>query len=218
MIGVIINKELDETLRVLCLGAHSDDIEIGCGGTILRLTEEYPNLEITWIVFGACDTRADEARSSAEAFLRQAEKKQIIVKGFRDGFFPYIGGEIKDYFEELKREFSPDLIFAHYRDDLHQDHRLINELTWNTFRDHLILEFEIPKYDGDLGSPNLFVHLTEVTCKAKINHILTHFKSQQSRRWFEEDTFWAIMRLRGMESNAPEKFAEAFYNRKLILQ
>ena len=218
MLGVALNKPADTPIRVLCLGAHSDDIEIGCGGTILKLIADYPHLDVTWIVFGAGGVRVTEARSSAGDFLKQVKEKQITVKGFRDGFFPYIGGEIKDYFEQLKGELSPDLIFTHYRDDLHQDHRLINELTWNTFRDHLILEYEIPKYDGDLGSPNVFVHLDENTCKTKIGYLLAHFKSQHSRRWFTEDTFLAIMRLRGMESNAPGKYAEAFYTRKLNLQ
>jgi LmbE family N-acetylglucosaminyl deacetylase len=217
MLGVVLNKGQNETIRVLCLGAHSDDIEIGCGGTILRLLAEYSNLDITWIVFGAREIRASEAYSSAEKFLQNVKQKKIIVKDFQDGFFPYIGGEIKYYFENLKYELSPDLIFTHYRGDLHQDHRLINELTWNTFRDHLILEYEIPKYDGGLGSPNLFIHLDESTYRTKIINILNHFKSQRSRRWFTEETFLAIMRLRGIESNAVDKYAEAFYAPKLVL-
>lgn len=217
MLTVVMNKERDVALHVLCLGAHSDDIEIGCGGTILRLMAEYPNLEITWIVFGARDARAKEAQTSTEAFLREVEEKRIVVKGFRDGFFPYIGAEIKDYFEELKRELSPDLIFTHCRQDLHQDHRLINELTWNTFRDHLILEYEIPKYDGDLGSPNLYVHLDESTCQRKIARIVSHFQSQRDKHWFKEDTFLAILKLRGIECTSPSGFAEGFYCRKIII-
>jgi LmbE family N-acetylglucosaminyl deacetylase len=216
MLGLTFEKRRDSILRVLCLGAHSDDIEIGCGGTILRLQAEYADLEITWIVFGARGARADEARTSAEVLLRQVKEKRIIVSDFRDGFFPYVGGEVKSYFEQLKQDVSPDLIFTHYRDDLHQDHRLICELTWNTFRHHLIVEYEVPKYDGDLGTPNVFVHLDEATCTRKVKHILEHFKTQQNRHWFTEDTFRSIMRLRGVESRAPESFAEAFYGRKLV--
>lgn len=218
MLEIVLNKGREEALKVLFLGAHSDDIEIGCGGTIIRLTEKYTNLDITWIVFGACSTRANEAQSSAEAFLGKVKNKLIVVKGFRDGFFPYIGADIKDYFEQLKGELSPDLIFTHYRHDLHQDHRLINELTCNTFRDHLILEYEIPKYDGDFGSPNVFVHLDETVSKTKIDTILDHFETQRDRRWFTAETFLATLRLRGIESNSPGKYAEAFYVRKLVLK
>jgi len=146
-------------LRVLCLGAHSDDIEIGCGGTILRLLSAYDDLEFHWVVFGSSGQRDDEAVASANKFLEGASKKKIIVNNFRNSFFPYIGEDIKNYFEEIKKEVSPDIIFTHYRHDLHQDHRLISDLTWNTYRGPLILEYEIIKYDGDLGKPNFFVHL-----------------------------------------------------------
>jgi LmbE family N-acetylglucosaminyl deacetylase len=217
MLGVTLKNQQDVALRILCLGAHSDDIEIGCGGTILRWIGEYPNLSITWIVFSGSEPRALEARASAEAFLHQANEKQIVVKNFREGYFPYIGAEVKDYFEQLKQEVTPDLIFTHYRHDLHQDHRLISELTWNTFRDHLILEYEIPKYDGDMGMPNCFVHLDETICRKKAQHILTHFRSQRERHWFTEDTFLSVIRLRGIESAAPGKYAEAFHARKLVL-
>ena len=217
MLGVTLRNRPDVALRILCLGAHSDDIEIGCGGTILRWIGEYPNLALTWIVFSGSEPRALEARASAEAFLRQVNEKQIVVKNFREGYFPYIGADVKDYFEQLKREVAPDLIFTHYRHDLHQDHRLISELTWNTFRDHLTLEYEVPKYDGDLGTPNCFVHLDETICRKKAQHILTHFRSQRERHWFTEDTFLSLLRLRGIESAAPGKYAEAFYARKLVL-
>jgi LmbE family N-acetylglucosaminyl deacetylase len=203
--------------RVLFLGAHSDDIEIGCGGTALRMLSEWKNLEIYWIVFGAQATRADEAVKSAQLLLGERTKKRIVTKGFRDGFFPYIGGEIKDAFEELKRTFDPDIIFTHYRHDLHQDHRLICELTWNTFRNHLILEYEVIKYDGDLGAPNLYVQLDQATCRKKVAHIRKYFKSQGQRAWFTDDTFYSLLRLRGVESQAPSRFAEAFYCRKCVL-
>ena len=204
-------------LNVLCLGAHSDDIEIGCGGTVLKLIQEYKRTSFRWIVFSSNEIRKGEAEKSAGAFLAGTERNVVVVNKFRDGFFPYSGADIKDYFEGLKRELDPDLILTHHRMDLHQDHRLISELTWNTFRDHLILEYEIPKYDGDLGVPNVFAHLDEALCRKKVAYILEHFKSQAANQWFAEETFQAIMRLRGIESNSPSQYAEAFYGRKLAL-
>jgi LmbE family N-acetylglucosaminyl deacetylase len=202
--------------KILCLGAHSDDLEVGCGGTILKLFGENKNIHMHWTVFSAENTRAEEAKESAKKFLAGAKKVDIELEKFRDGFFPYHGGEIKAFFEKLKGRFSPDLIFTHYRHDLHQDHRLINELTWNTFRDHLILEYEIPKYDGDIGNPNVFAHLDEETCRRKIAYIVESFRSQSTRTWFTEDLFLSILRLRGLESNSPHKYAEGFYCRKII--
>ncbi|MGO9688310.1 MAG: PIG-L deacetylase family protein [Syntrophobacteraceae bacterium] len=208
---------VDGNLNILCLGAHSDDIEIGCGGTVLRLLEEYPDVSVHWVVFGAEGARAAEAQESAGSFLEKAKHKAVVIRNFRDGFFPYIGAEIKEYFEELKNEIHPDIIFTHYRRDLHQDHRLICELTWNTFRNHLILEYEIMKYDGDLGNPNFYVHLSEDICRNKIQAVFHHFKSQMERSWFSEDSFFSLLRLRGLESNAPARYAEAFYCRKGVL-
>lgn len=202
--------------KVLCFGAHSDDIEIGCGGTLLKLIDSYPTLTIYWVVLGASGQREQEAFNSAYSFMENVDQKKVIVKGFRDSFFPYLGMEIKEYFEELKRDISPDLILTHYRHDRHQDHRLVSDLTWNMFRDHLILEYEIPKYDGDLGSPNVFVHLNESICHKKISHLCEHFSTQANKNWFTEDTFLSIMRLRGIESNAPSRYAEAFYCRKIV--
>ena len=200
----------------MCLGAHPDDIEIGCGGTILKLAETFPALEFYWVVFSATPQRAQEATASANMFLEDIQTKKIVIKNFRDGFFPYIGQDIKEYFEQLKQEFSPDLIFTHYRNDLHQDHRLISDLTWNTYRDHLILEYEIPKYDGDLGHPNFFVHLDEALCRKKVQHLFDGFPTQHNNHWFTKETFLSILRLRGVESNASAKYAEAFHCRKLI--
>jgi LmbE family N-acetylglucosaminyl deacetylase len=205
------------SLKVLALGAHPDDIEIGCGGTVLQLVEAYANCDVCWVVLSADGERAAEARRSGGAFLEAAHNPRVIVEDFRDGFFPYGGREIKEFFERLKGEVSPDLILTHHGLDFHQDHRLVSELTWNTFRDHLILEYEIPKYDGDFGSPNLFVHLGESTVRLKIEKILAHFASQAERRWFTEDVFRSILRLRGMESNSPTLYAEGFYCRKLVL-
>ena len=217
MRGLSFVHKKNEPLKALFLGAHSDDIELGCGGTILSLLEQGQELEVWWVVFAASPARRLEAESSAEMFLRGAVKKETIVRDFKESFFPYIGSEIKACFEELKRTISPDVVFTHFRDDLHQDHRLICELTWNTFRDHLILEYEIIKYDGGLGSPNLFIHLSEEVCAKKMKYLIENFQSQRSHQWFTEETFRAILRLRGVESNAPEKYAEAFYGRKIVL-
>jgi len=207
----------DAPKHILCLGAHSDDIEIGCGGALLRLTQAYPGMIVDWVVLSATGERAVEATASAEHFLRDAGQAQVRLQSFQDGFFPYIGGEIKGYFETLKREIKPDLIFTHCRHDLHQDHRVVTELTWNTFRDHLILEYEIPKYDGDLRSPNFFIHLDQATCQQKIDYLMQHFATQTNRYWFTPETFSAVMRLRGVESRAPEGYAEGFYCHKLAI-
>jgi LmbE family N-acetylglucosaminyl deacetylase len=204
-------------LSVLALGAHPDDIEIGCGGSILRLLKAYPDSSVRWVVLSGEADRADEARLCAKKFLEKAHASEVTLAQFRDGFFPYIGREVKQFFEELKGELSPDLIFTHYRADLHQDHRLISELTWNTFRDHLIFEYEIPKYDGDLGTPNVFVPLSEQECGTKVQLILDGFPSQLGRRWFSRDVFFFLLRQRGMESNSPSGYSEAFYCRKAVL-
>lgn len=184
---------------------------------MLALADGAAELEVTWVVLGADGTRADEARASAEAFLDRAAAATVVVEHFRDGFFPYLGGSVKERFEALKDEVSPDLIFTHSGLDLHQDHRLVAELTWNTFRDHLILEYEIPKYDADLGQPNVYVPLAETIVERKISLLLDHFASQRSRHWFTDDLFRSVMRLRGMEANSPTRFAEAFRCRKLTL-
>lgn len=202
---------------VLCLGAHCDDIEIGCGGTILRLVTEHPETEVYWVVFSSNATRAAEAHVSADKFLRGVRNKKVLIEEFKNGFFPYIGSSIKEYFEKLKDTVAPDIVFTHYRGDFHQDHRLISELTWNTFRNHLILEYEIAKYDGDLGSPNLFVPLFKTVCSQKINYITSCFKTQKEKHWFTDDTFYAMMRLRGIESNSSSGYAEAFYSRKAVV-
>ncbi|HZD11894.1 MAG TPA: PIG-L deacetylase family protein [Candidatus Binatus sp.] len=210
-------QKKDGPLKALFLGAHSDDIELGCGGTVLSFLEQGQQLDATWVVFAANPKRRTEAEESAHMFLAEAVRKEIIVKDFKESFFPYIGVEIKGFFEDLKHAVSPDVVFTHFSHDLHQDHRLISELTWNTFRDHLILEYEIVKYDGGLGSPNVFVHLTEEVCSRKVKYLLENFSSQRSHQWFTEETFRAILRLRGVEANAPSKNAEAFYSRKIVL-
>ena len=213
MRSLSLPRDKDAPLSVLCLGAHSDDIEIGCGGTILQLARRYPNCTFHWVVFSAAGVRAAEAQRGAALF---AGLESPLLKSFRDGCFPLVGAEIKEVFEELKST-APDIIFTHYRNDAHQDHRLVSELTWNTFRDHLILEYEIPKYDGDLGQPNVFVPLESGECEKKVRSIIDTFSSQQVKHWFRSETFLSLMRLRGMECNAPSGYAEAFYSRKMVL-
>jgi LmbE family N-acetylglucosaminyl deacetylase len=202
--------------NILCLGAHSDDIEIGCGGTVLKLAEQYPDIRFKWVVFSASGERASESSKSAQLFLHNVKHKDIVIKNFKDGFFPYSGNEIKEYFELLKYEFSPDIILTHYGSDLHQDHRMISDLTWNTFRNHLILEYETIKYDGDVGKPNFFVDLNYSECDKKIKYLLESFHTQKSKHWFTEDSFLSILRLRGIEANAKGKYAEAYYCRKIV--
>ena len=204
-------------LTILCLGAHSDDIEIGCGGTILTLLARHADAVCHWVVLSSDAEREGEARSSAREFLAKAGRTTVAVERFRNGYFPYVGADIKDYFESLKAKVAPDLVFTHTRDDRHQDHRVVSDLTWNTFRNHTILEYEIPKYDGDLGRPNLFVPLESPIYEQKIDHLFEAFESQRSKPWFARETFLGLMRIRGMESNSPSGYAEAFHTRKLIL-
>jgi len=206
------------TMRVLCVGAHADDIEIGCGGLLLRLIQAIPKVEIDWIVFSADARRERETRRSAGLFLKGAARAGLKVKHFRDGFFPYHGSQIKQVFERLKKAQPPDLVLTHYREDRHQDHRVLSELTWNTFRDHWILEYEIPKFDGDLGAPNCFLPLDTDTCRRKVEYLSSVFGSQRDKHWFTGETFMGLMRLRGMECRAPDGYAEAFYSRKTVLQ
>jgi LmbE family N-acetylglucosaminyl deacetylase len=203
--------------EVLVVGAHADDIEIGCGGTVLHLATAGFPLHVTWVVLAANGVREREAVASAAAFLKDVERTTVVLKAFRDGFFPWAGAEVKEVFEDLKGQVAPDLVIVPRRDDAHQDHRLVAELTWNTFRDQLVLEYEIPKYDGDLGRPNLFVPLPAELCERKVELLLEQFPSQRDRRWFTADTFWALLRLRGVECNSPSGFAEGFHSRKATL-
>ena len=217
MLNLALNRTGADPLTILCLGSHSDDVEIGCGGTLLKLIESDRRVNLRWIVFSASEQRAVEARASAMKFSTGAADIQIEVKAFRDGFFPYLGSDIKEFFEDLKRRCDPDLIFTHYRDDRHQDHRLVSDLTWNTFRDHTILEYEIPKYDGDLGRPSVFVPLDADTAEKKARLITTLFRSQSGKSWMSEETFRSLMHLRGVECAAPSGYAEAFHARKVVI-
>lgn len=204
-------------LSILCLGAHSDDIEIGCGGTLLSLLQRHAGSTVHWVVLGAAGARAGEARASAGAFLQQAGASTVTVQNFRDGYFPSCFVDLKEAFERLKTETDPDLILTHSRHDRHQDHRTVSDLTWNTFRRHLVLEYEIPKYDGDLGQPNLYVPLTRDEAETKVALLMRHFGTQRSKSWFTPDTFWALLRLRGIEAAAPSGFAEGLFARKLVM-
>ena len=217
MIPLKLAGVADRPLQILCLGCHSDDIEIGCGGAILRLAAEYPGSVFHWVVFSAIGPRGAEAMHAAAEFVDPSHLKGPLLKTFPDGFMPFVGAEVKRVFEDIKRTISPDLIFTHYRQDAHQDHRLVAELTWNTFRNHLILEYEIPKYDGDIGQPGVFVPLPRELCEKKVGVIMDAFRSQHSKPWFQRETFFSLMRLRGMECNSPSGYAEAFYGRKLLL-
>jgi LmbE family N-acetylglucosaminyl deacetylase len=206
--------------NILCLGAHADDIEIGCGGT-LRLLAGARRVRCRWVVFsgGGGGPREREARGSARRFLRDSAGYDITVHDFRDGFFPAAFADLKERFEALKADpdFAPDVIFTHFRGDRHQDHRVISDLTWNTFRNHLVLEYEVPKYDGDLGRPNVYVPLTRAAGRAKVRDLLRAFATQRSKRWFTADTFDGLLRLRGIEAGAPEGYAEAFHAHKTLL-
>jgi LmbE family N-acetylglucosaminyl deacetylase len=207
---------LDSVRRVLCLGAHSDDIEIGVGATLLHLASKVRDLEIRWIVFSAPGPRVEEAKRSAEDFLDGVGCKEVMIGSFRESYFPSEWPSIKEWFENIKAKFDPDVIFTHYRGDRHQDHRVLSDLAWNTYRNHLILEYEILKYDGDLGRPNVFMPLSVELSNRKIELLLKHFKSQLTKHWFTGDTFAAMHRIRGIECASHTGLAEAFYCRKLV--
>lgn len=217
MIRFHLDKAGEGPLTIVCLGSHSDDIEIGCGGALLALLKRYPGSGIHWVVFSAEGVRKAEAERGARLFTAGGCLRQMMCTQFPDGFMPFVGAEVKALFEQLKRDVSPDIIFTHYRKDAHQDHRLLSEITGSTFRNHLILEYEIPKYDGDMGSPNLFVPLAEEVCERKVNYLLDVFQSQGERHWFRRETFLSLMRLRGMECASPSGYAEGFYCRKAVL-
>jgi LmbE family N-acetylglucosaminyl deacetylase len=214
-VRMISLSNLNKVSRLLCIGAHPDDIELGAGGTIMRLAAQNPGLHIHWVVLtGADPERVDEAGKSAALFTTGAASLRTEIHPFRDGFLPWEGNHVKTVFEALKGDFSPDLILTHYREDRHQDHRLLSDLTWNTWRNHWILEYEIFKWDGDLGQPNFFVPLEESLCRRKVEQIYDTYPTQHSRAWFRKDNFLALMRLRGVECN--NAYAEAFYARKLV--
>jgi len=212
-----LTSNTDKPLNVLCLGAHCDDIEIGCGGTLLTLLSQNPMVNVYWQIFSSTPSRKQEAIAGAKRFTANASHLEIDIRDFKDGYLPYEGSAVKDAIEHTKSSFSPYIVFTHYRDDLHQDHRKVSELTWNTFRNHLILEYEIPKWDGDLGSPNTFVAIEQEVAEEKIAALQEIYNSQNNKSWFTDDLFHSILRIRGMESNSHSRLAEAFYTRKIAL-
>ena len=214
--GALLNAAALRAERILCLGAHCDDIEIGCGGTLLKVLEASPGAHVDWIVFSSSDVREPEARAGAAKFLEGAGSSNVVVESFRERYFPYVP-EIKEYFDDLGATLRPDIVFTHFRDDLHQDHVLLAELALNTFRDNLILEYEIPKWDGDLGRPTVFVPLEQSQVDAKVDAIWDAYESQHDKHWFTKETFLALLRVRGIECKAPSGYAEAFHCRKLVL-
>lgn len=217
LLGLNLGASRGKRLRVLCVGAHSDDIEIGCGATLLKLADRRPRPEFRWVVWSAAGQREREARQGARKFLGPAATEAVRVHAFRDGYFPAQFAEIKEAFESLAREFRPDIIFTHARDDRHQDHRVVSDLTWNTFRNQLILEYEIPKWDGDLGRPNSYIPVSRAIARRKARALLDVFGTQRNKDWFSEETFLGLMRLRGMECRAADGLAEAFTARKLLI-
>jgi LmbE family N-acetylglucosaminyl deacetylase len=208
---------LTQAPTILCIGAHCDDIEIGCGGTLAQWADLYPQARFVWAVFSGTEERVAETRAAARALLGPERGTDLHFYGCRDSYFPAQFAEVKDALAGLGRRLQPDLVLTHYEHDRHQDHRVLAELTWNVFRNHLVLEYEIPKYDGDLGAPNVFVPLSTASATRKVDALLSSFASQRGRDWFTADTFNALLRLRGIESKAPSGLAEAFYARKLVL-
>jgi len=218
MIGLGFRLPSSGPLRVLCLGAHCDDIEIGCGGTLLRLREVDPKVEIRWHVLTSDPARENETRRSASLFgVDAAVPGALRIDAFRDGFLPYEGPRVKDAVLEARKGWNPELIFTHAREDRHQDHRVVSELTWNAYRDHAILEYEIPKWDGDLGQPNVYVGLDEATVAKKLEILDTVYVSQKSKAAFSLDAYRGLMAIRGIESRSGTRHAEAFLARKLAL-
>jgi LmbE family N-acetylglucosaminyl deacetylase len=217
MLQLVPQVRGDEPLRLLCIGAHSDDLEIGCGGTVLTWLASMPAVDVTWVVLSGKGVRGTEARSSARALLRRAVARNVVIAKFRDGFLPAQYADVKCFFEDLKRAVNPHVVLTHWLHDRHQDHRLTAELSWNTWRNHLLLEYEIPKYEGDLTPPNAYVALTSLLARRKAAHLQRYFSSQRGKDWFVLDNFLGLMRIRGLECRSPSGFAEAFHARKLVL-
>ena len=214
MLGLSLGPGKEDGLNLLCLGAHCDDIEIGCGGALLALQDKYSINTIRWEVFASTPARKKEAEAAAHSFVDSKSSLQLSIHSYRDAFLQESWSDIKEDFEGIKQSFQPDLILTHFGQDKHQDHRLISELTWNTFRNHLILEYEIPKYDGDLGQPQIFIPVTDGQAQKKVDILMDAYLSQAGKHWFEADTFLSLMRLRGLECGGEQKYAEGFYLRK----
>ena len=216
--SALLLKPAKPPARILCLGAHADDIEIGCGGTLIKLLSSRPDLHLHWVVLSGNDERAAEARSAAQRIVKDGSNTTVEIKQFRDAHFEYAEAvALKAYFHQLSKTVNPDLVFSHRRGDAHQDHRFVGELTWQHFRSQMILEYEIPKYEGDLGQPSVYVELDEKTAFEKVDTIVTEFPSQHEKPWFTASTFEALARIRGIECNAPSGLAEAFHCRKMLV-
>jgi LmbE family N-acetylglucosaminyl deacetylase len=209
--------DLPADAKVLCFGAHCDDIEIGCGGTLIELHRRHPQLRFIWMVFSGVGERERETRAAAAMLMGSGANVTVEVRDFRGSYFPHCAAAIKDAFEEMRSRVTPDLILTHYLADRHQDHRVLAELTWNTFRSHTILEYEIPKYEGDLAHPGVFCPLAQETVDRKVATLLDCFPSQRGQQWFDADLFRGHLRLRGVECNSPTRYAEAFHARKLVI-
>ena len=217
MLSLLPRGDPSRPLKLLCLGAHSDDLEIGCGGTVLSWLESSRPIDVTWVVLTAQGERTRETRHSAAALLRRAASVDVVLGEFRDGFLPSQYEQVKAFMESVKLRCVPDIVLTHRLEDRHQDHRLISELTWNTWRNQFVLEYEILKYEGDLGQPNVFVPLRAAIARRKAEHLMRHFGTQRSKAWFNPENFLALARIRGLECRAPEGFAEAFHARKMAL-
>jgi LmbE family N-acetylglucosaminyl deacetylase len=217
MKNLLLELGRSPTPSVLCLGAHCDDIEIGCAAAVSKIARSVSNVHIDWVIFSSTEERRSESEKAAKRIAGAASNLNLHFFDFRDGFMPYAGSAPKDKLTDLSQEWSPDVVFTHYRDDAHQDHRLVSEITYNLFRNHLILEYEIPKYDGDIGRPNVFVPLTKEDGDAKVEILLDSFASQANKHWFTDETFRSLLRLRGIESGRENVYAEAFFCRKLGL-
>ena len=211
-----LTGDRDRPMRVLALGAHADDIEIGAGGLLIELAAGRPGLEVDWVVLSGDEERAAEARASAAGLLGDGVHLNLELYAYRERFFPQLT-ELKERFDDLAGRLDPDVVIAPRLEDRHQDHRTVAEYVWQSFRDHLVLEYEVPKYEGDLGHPNVYVPISAATADRKIEHILASYPSQADRRWFSDGTFRAVLRLRGVESNASSGYAEAFTARKVVL-
>jgi len=218
MLDLILNSSKRRALRILCVGAHCDDIEIGCGATLRMLQRRKEGLIIDWVVLSGAEERRQETQRAMRLLVRSSRRGELRFGDFPDGRFPAAYTEIKSFCELLKRRSRPDLILCHERDDRHQDHRVVNEMIWNTFRDHVVLEYEVPKWDGGLGQPNVYVPLDAKDAGAKVDALLKSYPTQAGKDWFTRDTFMAMLRLRGLECRSPSGYAEAFYGRKLLLR
>jgi LmbE family N-acetylglucosaminyl deacetylase len=216
MLALTLAPPSARQLDILCIGAHCDDIEIGCGGTILSLQRQYPRCKIHWLVLTSVPTRRQEAMTAVRKFIRPSARGEVRIGTLPDGYLPAHFSEVKTQFEDLKRAIHPDLILTHHELDRHQDHSLISQITWQTFRDHMIWEYEIPKYDGDLLTPNMYVPLVSAVAARKVAMIVRTFSSQETKSWFSAENLLAAMRIRGLESRSPSGFAEAFHCRKLV--